>query len=366
MREPSEAIYNFAVGSSARGVSSLDISDAPATWRRANSYAERVGKLVRFYAKAPGNLGAAAAYQLDAGGEPITSLLCLATGEALNLAVNDVQHLAAAVALVHHAFYLHDDLQEKVEVRQDRMSVWKRFGPETAVNLGDFLISAAYSELTRLQIDKRIVARLISHLAESTRWVIAGQSARMEAFRRFDADTETYRNTAMQHRGVLMALPVVGALLMVRADDMLIENGVQAMVWQGVALQIQDDLVNTLGIPERGGAAVNLRAGGMNLPLIYFLAQTQREERIAFENFMHHGEKRDGETGHWLRRLRASGAIQRCRDAIVQADHEAAHYIRAMPPVLQKTLAYGKRVLLDAADDPDEDAPLGSESHERF
>ena len=45
---------------------------------------------------------------------------------------------------------LPDDLQDKDEIRRGQQAVWKAFGPETAINLGDFFIAGTFQALAEI------------------------------------------------------------------------------------------------------------------------------------------------------------------------------------------------------------------------
>jgi geranylgeranyl pyrophosphate synthase len=97
--------------------------------------------------------------------------------------------------------------------------------------------------------------------------VIEGQSAEIEASRSLDTDIDAYRSIALRKSGVLMALPVVGALTLAGASPRILSEARQTMEWLGVAYQIQDDLFDLFGLKTGRPAGVDLREGRMSLPI---------------------------------------------------------------------------------------------------
>jgi geranylgeranyl diphosphate synthase type II len=80
------------------------------------------------------------------GGKRVRPVLCLATGDALGLAVESLLPAAAALELVHSFSLVHDDLPALDDDRERRgaPSVWAEFGEAQAVLAGDALLAEAF------------------------------------------------------------------------------------------------------------------------------------------------------------------------------------------------------------------------------
>ena len=178
-------------------------TEAMDTWATARQQLSDVEILMQQFTAASGIIGEAAAYHLSSGGKRWRPLFLLAVGEATGCDVVAIRHLAAATELLHNASLVHDDLIDRDTMRRGKEAVWRRFGPETAINLGDFLITSAYIALAHIRSQDDTVVRLVSCFAESTHRVIEGQSAEMEASRSLDTDIDDYRKIALRKSGVL-------------------------------------------------------------------------------------------------------------------------------------------------------------------
>ncbi|HKB19900.1 MAG TPA: polyprenyl synthetase family protein, partial [Gaiellaceae bacterium] len=93
-----------------------------------------------------GALTEAMRYSLDGGGKRIRPVLCLATGEAVGAAPEDLLPAAAAVELVHTFGMVHDDLPalDDDDVRRGRATSHVRFDEATAILNGDALLAQAF------------------------------------------------------------------------------------------------------------------------------------------------------------------------------------------------------------------------------
>jgi geranylgeranyl diphosphate synthase type II len=79
------------------------------------------------------------------GGKRIRPVLCLATGDAIGVRVENLLPAAAAVELVHSFSLVHDDLPALDDDRERRgaPSVWTRYGEASAILAGDALLAEA-------------------------------------------------------------------------------------------------------------------------------------------------------------------------------------------------------------------------------
>jgi octaprenyl-diphosphate synthase len=242
-------------------------TEAVNTWVTASQHLSDVEILMQQFTAASGIIGEAAAFHLSAGGKRWRPLFLLAVGEAAGCNVAAIKHLAVATELLHNASLVHDDLIDRDTMRRGKETVWRRFGRKTAINLGDYLITSAYMALGHIRSRDDTAVRLVSCFAESTHRVIEGQSAEIEASRSLDTDIDAYRSIALRKSGVLMALPVVGALTLAGASPRILSEARQTMEWLGVAYQIQDDLFDLFGLKTGRPAGVDLREGRMSLPI---------------------------------------------------------------------------------------------------
>ncbi|MDJ0721256.1 MAG: polyprenyl synthetase family protein [Desulfobacterales bacterium] len=321
--------------------------NADQCWLTAKQRLSAVVILLREYTSAPGLIGRAAAYQIESGGKRWRPLFLLAVGEALNGSPGDFQKMAAATELLHNASLVHDDLQDNDTMRRGKETVWYRFGPETAINLGDFLISSTYLALSQIEAPGDKLARLVSHFAQATHQIIAGQSMEIQASRQFGLTIEDYRDIVRSKSGVLMALPVVGAMMLVQAPREMCEHAREAMVSLGTAYQIKDDLDDLFGLKDGRPAGVDLREGRISLPNLLFHAEAGERDRQAFEAFFESPEPpAAGELRYWVDRLRQSPVIAACWTEFEAAVNRASRHINALPELLGGVLDHGKQILL--------------------
>ena len=324
---------------------------AAAAWKHAKKQIPRIEGLLEDYTRSPGYLGEAAEYHLASGGKRFRPMFLLAVGAAVDADPHDSIQLGAAVELLHNASLVHDDLQDKDEFRRGKETVWRRFGPEMAINLGDLFISSTYSALARIS-GGDVVAKVVAIFAESTRRIISGQSEEIRLTRKTDIEPATYHRIARGKSGILMALPVVSVLTIAGSETDVIGNARIAMENLGVAYQIHDDLSDLYGHKDGRPAGVDLREGRMSLPIIYYLSSATESDRHSIETILASDQKMDrSEFAIWLNRIRASDAARLCREDIRLALQMAAEHLKLVPPSLQRTLEMGTEMVTSAMED---------------
>ena len=150
-------------------------------------------------------------YHLSTGGGRVRAQLGLEAAEILGLGDQIALACACGPELLHNASLVHDDLQDRDEMRRGQLAVWQRFGPAAAISIGDLMVSAAYAALASHPDPSRAI--LLSHDALS-------RTARGQArdLLRAEGSVAAYRAMVMDKTGALIALPVRLALAAGRAS----------------------------------------------------------------------------------------------------------------------------------------------------
>jgi geranylgeranyl diphosphate synthase type II len=178
------------------------------------------------------------------GGKRVRPVLCLATGDALGIPVENLLPAAAAVELVHSFSLVHDDLPALDDDRERRgaPSVWAAFDEATAILAGDALLAEAFR--LALSYPTPAVAR---ELVGATIGMIAGQQLDLEG----EADL---RQLHSLKTGSLFSASIMCALW---AGDVPIEEHPPWRVFAGelgLLFQVVDDLLDGDGFVLSVGA----------------------------------------------------------------------------------------------------------------
>lgn len=200
----------------------------------------------------------AALHHLAPGGRRVRAQIALAAAQKLSLTPSTSLAIAGCCELLHNASLVHDDLQDRDEERRGRPAVWRAYGDDVAICLGDFFISAAYAALGRADVGARLPELFrATHeaIAETVRGQVADRTTAAGDLRSVDA----YDDIAAGKSGPLLALPVVLSLRAAERPDAC-DTAHRAARSFAIAYQIVDDLED---VASDGETRVNAVAVAM-------------------------------------------------------------------------------------------------------
>lgn len=206
-----------------------------------------------------GDLRDAARHHLAGGGRR-RARLAIELGAGLALADPSVEAIGCCVELLHAASLVHDDLQDRATMRRGRASVGARFGPDTALLLGDVLIAAGLAAAGELAGDGGRPTPTV-RASRTVARTAAGQNrdrGGQDAF-----DFTTYATVAAAKSAPLFALPFELALGEAGLGE-AIPRARHAAWHFALAYQLRDDLDDVGDDAARGEAngVLVLEAGG--------------------------------------------------------------------------------------------------------
>lgn len=262
--------------------------------------------------------------------------------------------LGAVVEMIHVATLVHDDVLDEAEVRRQRPTISKLRGNEAAVILGDYLISSAFHLCSSLN-DQRVALRI----GEITTQVCEGELLQLHHRQDRELDEETYFEIIERKTASLIGIACEqGAAFSGAAPDLqsaMYDFGARL----GVAFQIQDDLLDLLGVERVVGKSLgkDLEKGKLTLPLIHHLAVADAHRRRESLNLLaglwrgdaspEPGAPADGPTlvaeltdvRHEVRlALEATGSIAYAAQTARLAVEEAKARLRSLPPSAARAL----------------------------
>jgi octaprenyl-diphosphate synthase len=176
--------------------------------------------------------------------------------------------LAAVVELFHLATLVHDDVLDEADTRRGAATINQRWNNESAVMLGDWLISHAYHLAT--EQGSRWASLAVS--ATSHR-VCEGELMQLRRRGDLDLSIEDYLTIIELKTAALTGLSARLGAHFNNADETVEQACLDYGVALGVAFQITDDILDLLGDERQVGKTLgsDLAKGKMTLPLIHCL-----------------------------------------------------------------------------------------------
>ena len=184
--------------------------------------------------------------------------------------------VATTVELVHMATLVHDDVLDEAHTRRRGSTVNRLKGNETAVMLGDYLISHAYHLCSSLEMPS------INHLiADVTNVVCEGELLQLANQDNWDLSENTYFQIIQRKTASLCGICCRIAAMLNDASPQTVEGLYNYGKNLGIAYQIVDDLLDLVGTEQTVGKTLgrDLQKGKPTLPLIHFLCHASPADR---------------------------------------------------------------------------------------
>lgn len=216
-------------------------------------------------------------YCIDTSGKRIRPALVFLSGwRGPGTVTADLVRVAAVVELVHLATLVHDDIMDEADVRRNRRTASREYGPTAAVLLGDALFAHALHLATQFPTNEVCAA-----VSDSTRKVCAGEI--VQTLRRGSTNitrADYQRIVDLKTAELFRVSCFLGARL-AGFEPGFVEAASRFGRHLGIAYQIYDDLVDFFGDEVRIGKTLgtDLASGKLTLPLLALLDRLPAAER---------------------------------------------------------------------------------------
>jgi len=206
-------------------------------------------------------------YSILNGGKRLRALLVYATGEALGVALEQLDSPASAVEMIHAYSLVHDDMpmMDNDDLRRGLPTCHKKYDDATALLVGDALQSLAFETLCDNTLTPDQQCQMVKTLAlqSGVLGMAGGQAIDLESV----GKTLTLDTLQAMHElktGALIRASVrLGALASTKVDTEILTKLDKYAQCIGLAFQVQDDVLDvtadtdTLGKTQGADLALN-------------------------------------------------------------------------------------------------------------
>jgi len=260
-----------------------------------------------------------------AGGKRLRPTLAFLAADLVDADPEAGMAVALSVELLHAASLLHDDLIDDAETRRGAVAAFRRYGNVVSVMSGDFMLARVLGLLAASGSTDftRLMSQTAALICEGE--VLQFQAATLESY-----EMDVYLRVIEGKTAALLATAVEAPALIADAPAAQRAALRRYGLAYGRAFQMQDDLLDLLGDPERLGKPVggDLREGKATLPVLALLAAGVEEPRAILRRHA----REDGDVERIVELVRVHG-IDRQAAAIVHAQAEdAIAALDAFPP----------------------------------
>ncbi len=256
-------------------------------------------------------------------GKRLRPQLLFRTAFALGANAEEALDAAVAVEILHNYSLVHDDIEDRDELRHGRPTLWSRYGIAQAINAGDAMCAVSFLALT--QSEARLGARgtlaAVRTLHEAHRAMCDGQ-ARDIAFESCDAVAfEEYLEMIAGKTAALFGAACELGALCAGAEASTVERAREFGREYGMAFQIRDDMLGVWGNEAETGKRVagDLARRKWSFPIVWALAQAEGAARRIVAAMYASGRSLGGDEVEAVRdALDELGARPACESAIAQ------------------------------------------------
>lgn len=274
-------------------------------------YAPAIAGLTSLPGRQPEDIKRLIDYVSSRSGKMLRPALLLLAGRSCGEITNEHIRVAAIIEMIHNATLLHDDVIDEGQKRRGLPTVNHLWGNETAVLLGDLLLSRVF----------KMCAELEEHQAAQ---VIAGAAVRLcagelrQAVQRHDwqLSESDYIEAITEKSAVLFSSACYLGALLARADEGHTRSLAQYGLNAGIAFQMTDDLLDIVGDERKTGKTLGSDVGKhkLTLAVIHLLKSVSNEEKETIINsfLAREGAKQDRNV--LVEMLSRQGSLDYARD----------------------------------------------------
>jgi len=225
-------------------------------------------------------------YSLGSSGKGIRPALTLLSGKFYHYNLNTLLPMATATELLHIATLVHDDAIDKSATRRGKPTLYKVWGEDKAVLLGDYLFAKA-GELTATTQN----LRAIKLFAQTLKTISTGELAQTFSSFSLEQTYEEYIQRISRKTAALFILATESGSVLSEAPEastkILNEYGYNL----GIAFQIVDDMLDFIGSEKELGKPVgsDLAQGTLTLPAMLLLERFPEDNPV--KNIFQDGDK---------------------------------------------------------------------------
>lgn len=205
------------------------------------------------FPKQPNNLYEPIRYFLSLGGKRMRPVLLLMGHELFGGNAKDVIKTALAIELFHNFTLIHDDIMDHAKLRRGKATVHEKWNQHIGILSGDAMLVYAYRLLGECPEKNYIQLHQIFNRVALE--VCEGQQYDMD-FEKTSITMNQYLEMIRLKTSVLLGSALEMGAVLAQANEVDARNIYEFGEHLGIAFQIQDDLLDAYGDPDKFGKLV--------------------------------------------------------------------------------------------------------------
>ncbi len=270
-------------------------------------------------------------YVVTSGGKRIRPALCILS--YLACGGKDPQRavrMGSAFEIVHSASLVHDDINDRSEIRRGRKTLHKEFCVSKAIVAGDYMMAKGFQALGATNTD------IVNIIVEAASRMSEGEFVQKDFEHTKDVTEEDYYEIIKGKTAKLIEACAKSGAYISGADPDLIEAIGDYSLSIGMAFQIIDDTLDVIGDLNNTGKRVGLDIleGKPTLPTILAMKDPAYGKRI-IEIFTEE-DVDEKDAAEAIALIKKTDAIELCRKRAEKIIEEAIAYLGPLPESVYK------------------------------
>jgi octaprenyl-diphosphate synthase len=275
---------------------------------------------------------------LESGGKRIRPALTLLSGKFYNYRFEYLLHMAVSIEIMHSVTLIHDDAIDKSDKRRGKETIFKLWGIQPTILLGDYLFAKAAVSVSDTQS-----VRCIRSFSQTLMTITRGELNQIQNAFNLSQSHDQYIDRIFSKTGSLFCLATESGGILSLAPESAIEALRNYGRSLGIAFQVVDDILDFTGTEEELGkpAGSDLGQGTLTLPAMLLNKRYPLDNPV--KKFFQDREKSEY-VRQAIEQVRNSSIVEECYQ--VARDHcdEACRYIKTLPD------SANRQTLFDLAD----------------
>jgi octaprenyl-diphosphate synthase len=213
-------------------------------------------------------------------GKMIRPGLVLLAGCCCGKITDEHIRIAAIVEMIHNATLLHDDVMDDGQSRRGQPTINSLWGNESAVLLGDFLLSRVFKICVQLE------PQVAAVIASATIRICEGELRQVVQRRNWQLSESEYIDIITEKSAALFSSCCYLGGLLAQGTGAQVRSLAGFGLNAGIAFQITDDLLDIVGDESKTGKTLGRDAdkNKLTLAVIHLLSAVDEKERNAVIN----------------------------------------------------------------------------------
>ncbi|MHC4322817.1 MAG: polyprenyl synthetase family protein [Planctomycetota bacterium] len=228
----------------------------------------------------PGDINGLLEHVSSRSGKMIRPGLVLLAGRCFDKITDKHIRVAAIVEMIHNATLLHDDVIDEGKQRRGLPTINSLWGNESAVLLGDFILSNVFKICAQLE------SRVADVIATAAVRLCNGELRQVAQKHYWQLNEAEYIDVITEKSAVLFSSSCFLGGLLAGASESQAESLADFGLNAGIAFQITDDLLDIVGDESKTGKTLgsDVNKHKLTLALIHLLKTVDESEKNTIIN----------------------------------------------------------------------------------